>query len=209
MAIAEAKRGHDSRRKKTAVTILPRLIFISPPHNAAHSLHTQRASRVNECYSVIYDTISFQRGKNRTKRWKMPYPSDHLCTSQRGHPPLQDFFTLSLSACLLCNEPESFYTPPVFAYLWCEAPSWIPHSPLADSQPLFVFVAPVRKWPCENSRWQTDETWTLIDSERAINGTYCMPWNQLVAGCRQQVIKSLLNFYLVLLPLPETFNSQI
>lgn len=76
----------------------------------------------------------------------MPYPSDHLCTSQRGHPPLQDFFTLSLSACLLCNEPESFYTPPVFAYLWCEAPSWIPHSPLADSQPLFVFVAPVRKW---------------------------------------------------------------
>lgn len=70
-------------------------------------------------------------------------------------------------------------------------------------------VATGETWPCENSRWQTDETWTLIDSERAINGTYRMPWNQLVAGCSQRVIKSLLNFYLVLLPLPETFDSQI
>lgn len=68
MAIADAKRGHDSGRKKTAVAILPPLIFISPPHNAAHSLRTQWASRVNECYSVIYDTISFQRGKKIEQR---------------------------------------------------------------------------------------------------------------------------------------------
>lgn len=42
-------------------------IYLSP-HNAAHSLHTQWGSRVNECCSVIYDTISFHRAKNRTKR---------------------------------------------------------------------------------------------------------------------------------------------
>lgn len=75
----------------------------------------------------------------------MPYHSDHLCTSQRGHLPLRDFFTLSL--CLLCDEPGLCDTPPVFAYLWCEAPNWIPHAlRLADGQPLFVFIAPLRKW---------------------------------------------------------------
>lgn len=117
-------------------------------HNAAHLLHTQWASSVNECYSVIYDTTSFQRGKKRIKRWKMPpvpqRPSQHQSARSLSSPGLFH----SLPVCLLSDESEDFYTPPVFAYLWCEVPSWIPHSPQTGSQPAAVCVCSSceRKW---------------------------------------------------------------
>lgn len=158
------------------------------PHNAAHSQHTQWASSVNECYSVIYDTTSFQGGDKRTKRSEMPpvtqWPSQHQSAKSPSSPGLFH----SLPVCLLCHESEPLNTPPVFAYLWCEVPSWIPHSRQTGSQPaaLCVCSSCEKKWlqaktlPCENSRWQVNETWAWIGSERAKLGQIpCTGWLQV------------------------------
>lgn len=59
-AAVSGKQKPGQSQEKCAAAILPRLIFMSPPHNAAHSQHTM-GPPVNERCSVIYNITSFQR----------------------------------------------------------------------------------------------------------------------------------------------------
>lgn len=93
-------------------------------------------------------------------------------------------FFHSLSACLLCDEADFFlflFLHSSLCLLTSGEKCWVGFRiplRLADSQSLFVFVAPAREsghGQRENSCWQTDEAWTLIESESDIIGTHFRP----------------------------------
>ena len=93
-----------------------------------------------QCY-LRHNILSEEAKKEQRGEKCLQYPSDHLSTSQRGHPPLQDFFTLSR-----CVYSAMSLSP--FALLLCLLTSGVKyqagfHIPLglARSQPLFAFVA--------------------------------------------------------------------
>lgn len=204
--IREVKTGRDSPRKEkktTAPPILPRLIFIPPLIMRPIHPTYNGASSVNECYSVIYDTTSFQRereerGGQRGEKCLL-YPSDCLSCSQWGRPPHQDFFTLSW--CVYSVMSRS----PLHSSRVCSSLVW--STDLDSTFPLrlqlFVFGA-LWGWnettPCENSRWQTDETrsrsWQLKDTQ----GPYAL-------SCVGSALYSnpSLNFSVALVPLPVSF----
>lgn len=135
----------------------------------AHTMSLQ-CEWMLQCY-LRHNILSERRGRRKKKKEQrgekcLQYPGDHLGTSRRGHHPLRDFFTLS-RRCWLSDESESFYTPPVFAYLWCEVPSWIPHSHQTGSQPATVCVCSSCERKCLRAKHchvrtavqQADETW--------------------------------------------------
>lgn len=72
----------------------------------------------NECAAVIYDTTSFQKARKENKEVKNVSPVAVAAPVARSLSPPR-----LVCVCLLC------YAPRVFVLLWCEVPSWIPHSP--------------------------------------------------------------------------------
>lgn len=141
-----------------------------------------------QCY-LWHNILSQREKQNKEVKNAVPqWPS--LRQSARSSSFLRPFFFHSLSACLLCDEADFFlflfFLHSALCLLTSGEKCWVGFRiplRLADSQSLFVFVAPAREsghGQCENSCWQTDEAWTLIESESDINGTHFRPRNQPV-----------------------------
>lgn len=159
-AAVSGKQKPGQSQEKCAAAILPRLIFMSPPHNAAHSQHTM-GPPVNERCSVIYNITSFQRLRG-TKRWKNASGSPVTVSAPVSEVTLLSETLTRCRVCLLCGESERFCTPPLFALLWCEVLSWIAHSPQTGSQPAAVCVggALLREGGCGWSSTVSGHPWT-------------------------------------------------
>lgn len=104
------------------------------------------------------------------------------------------FFTHS--TCLPCCGFFFFYSSPCVCLPLVRSAELDSAFPLglADSQLLFAFVAPVResgRGQCENSCWQTDETWTLIESESDTDGNcFRLPGKPLLQTFTETLLHS-------------------
>lgn len=125
-----------------------------------------------QCY-LRHNILSEREEKEQRGEKCLQYPSDHLSTSQRGHPPLQDFFTLSW-----CVYSAMSLSP--FTLLLCLLTAGVKywagfHIPLrlAHSQPLCVFVALGRESGCgrNTAMWEQPSTnWWNMGLIMAVKG---------------------------------------
>lgn len=143
--ISEANRGHDSHRKKTAVAILPRHIFISslimkPIHCAHNGLPEWMNAAVLFMTQYPFRAGKIeQRGKKCRTQVTISAPVSEVTL-------LFGAFSLSLSLSVYSAKSLSS-----FALLLClptRGVSWIPHSRLTGWQPVAVCVCSSyeRKW---------------------------------------------------------------
>lgn len=171
-AAVSGKQKPGQSQEKCAAAILPRLIFMSPPHNAAHSQHTM-GPPVNERCSVIYNITSFQRLRG-TKRWKNASGSPVTVSA-----PVSEVTLLSetLTRCrCVCFAVSRSASALLLCLLSSGVKCWAElHIPLrlARSQQLFVLgglfwekVAAGEAPLCQDTHGQIEETWIWIGSER-------------------------------------------
>lgn len=147
-----------------------------------------------QCY-LRHNILSERGQKKRTKRWKMPPLPQWLSQLQSVRSPSSPglFFSLSLSRVFTLQWVGALLNSSCVctSLVWStELDSTFPSDWLAASsclclELLWEKVAEGETPPCENSRWQTDETRAWISSERAYRG--CM----LIVRCTQQLFAAL------------------
>lgn len=144
-----------------------------------------------QCY-LWHNILSQREKQNKEVKNAVPqWPSLRQSARSSSYPGLFFFFfffTLSRHVCSAMRPTFFFllFLHSSLCLLTSGEKCWVGFRiPLrmADSQSLFVFVAPAREsghGQCANSCWQTDETRTLIESESDKNGTHFRPWSQPV-----------------------------
>lgn len=118
------------------------------------------------CY-LQHNILSKGGKKNKeVKNASMPWwPSQHQSARSPSSPGLLN----ALLVCLLCTASEDFYSPAVFALLWCKVPNWIPHSLQTGSQPAAASRLELRESGCglNSTMWEQPSTnWWNTGLER-------------------------------------------
>lgn len=186
LTIAYAKRVRHS--KKTVAAILLPLIFISPLiMQPIHSTHNGPPVWMNA--TVLFTTqLPFREGKKKNKEVKNASSTPVCVSAPVSEVTLQDFFTLSRCVCSAMSLSPSLSPCVCLPLVWSTEldssfPSdWLTARLCLCLDHLWGKVAAGETLPCENSRWQTVETWACL-AAREPAGSRLKSESQTMALC--------------------------